>query len=212
LLDWLARGFVEHNYDMHWLHRTILASDTYQRSWKPNPTNREDRRNFSRSVPRRMPAEVVYDSVKQSLASSDQVEQVRTDLTRRTIGHLSMRLAGTYAMEVFGKPDRAINCDCERVNQPTLLQSVFMQNDPLIDQRLEESGWLQEIAEQEASGPMPDAEELVRSAWLRTVSRPPSPEESERAVAHLNQASSAADGMKDLLWALLNTKEFMLLQ
>ena len=55
-------------------------------------------------------------------------------------------------MQVFGKPDRAVNCDCERVNQPTLLQSVFLQNDPLVDQRLEESGWLQEIAEQEASG------------------------------------------------------------
>lgn len=113
LLDWLVREFVRNGFDMKWLHRTIVSSETYQRSWVPNETNREDRNNFSRAIPRRMPAEVVYDSVKQSLAATDKSSEVRTDLSRREIGHLSMRLAGTYAMQVFGKPDRAVNCDCE---------------------------------------------------------------------------------------------------
>ena len=70
-----------------------MSSETYQRSWKPNETNRDDRRNFSRAIPRRMPAEVVYDSVKQALVGSQQLKEVREDLTRRAIGHLSMRLA-----------------------------------------------------------------------------------------------------------------------
>jgi hypothetical protein len=130
LLEWLVRGFVEHDYDMKWLHRAIVNSDTYQRSWKPNETNRDDRHNFSRAVPRRLPAEVMYDAVKQALAASSKAEEVRTDLTRRAIGDLSMRLAGTYGMQVFGKPDRSANCDCERNNQPTLLQSIFQQNSP----------------------------------------------------------------------------------
>ncbi|MGV3484366.1 MAG: DUF1549 and DUF1553 domain-containing protein, partial [Planctomycetaceae bacterium] len=124
LLEWLTAGFVEQGMDMKWLHRTICSSEAYQRSWVPNPTNTEDRRNYSRMIPRRMPAEVIYDSVKQSLAATELSEQVRTDLSRRAIGHLSMRLAGTYAMQVFGKPDRAVNCDCERVNQPSLLQAI----------------------------------------------------------------------------------------
>jgi hypothetical protein len=212
LLAWLSDGFVQNGYDMKWLHRTIVASDTYQRSWKPNGTNADDRHNFSRAVPRRLPAEVVYDAVKQALAASNSAEQVRTDLTRRAIGELSMRLAGTYAMQVFGKPDRAVNCDCERVNQPTLLQSIFLQNDPLIDQRLEESGWLDEIAQHAAAGPTHSPEQLFKQAWLRTVGRPPTDAETARAVAHLKSAASTTEGMRDLLWALINMKEFVLIR
>ncbi|MEQ9410349.1 MAG: DUF1549 and DUF1553 domain-containing protein [Fuerstiella sp.] len=212
LLDWLATGFVQHGYDMKWLHRRIVTSDTWQRSWIPNETNRDDRHNFSRAIPRRLPAEIVYDGVKQALAASDSLDEVRTDLTRRAIGHLSMRLAGTHAMQVFGKPDRVVNCDCERDNQPTLLQSVFLQNDPLIDQRLEQSGWLQEIETQEKSAAAPAPKHLVRLAWLRTVSRPPTASESARAMQHLSTADSMTDGLRDLLWALINTKEFVLIK
>jgi hypothetical protein len=210
LLDWLTKGFVENGYDMKWLHRQIVSSHAYQRSWKPNETNREDRRNFSRAIPRRIPAEVVYDSVKQAVAASDQLDEVRSDLTRRAIGHLSMRLSGTYAMHVFGKPDRAVNCDCERVNKPTLLQSIFRQNDPLVEQRLEESGWAQEIAVLEANDDDIDPVSIVRLTWLRTVNRLPTEEEQRRAQAHLAQAETLSDGVRDLLWALLNTKEFIL--
>ncbi|MBC8351880.1 MAG: DUF1549 domain-containing protein [Planctomycetes bacterium] len=212
LLDWLAASFVDRNYDMKWLHRQIVASQAYQRSWKPNDTNREDRRNFSRAIPRRIPAEVVYDGLKQAVAGSDQLDEVRNDLTRRAIGHLSMRLAGTYSMQVFGKPDRAVNCDCERVNQPTLLQSVFLQNDPLVEQRINESGWIQEIADSERAGNKVDRSKLIRAAWLRTVNRPPSAEETEKAEKHLAGVDSLSEGMRDLVWALINTKEFILNQ
>jgi hypothetical protein len=211
LLDWLTTRFIAHNYDMKWLHREIVSSDTYQRSWKPSENNRDDRHNFSRMIPRRLPAEVVYDSIKQTLAADANLDEVRTDLTRRAIGHLSMRLAGTYAMQVFGKPDRAVNCDCERDNQPTLLQSVFLQNDPLVEQRLDNSDWLREIAEQESSKGSLDAGQLVRQAWLRAVNRPPTASETKRAVQHIQSAGSVTEGLRDLLWVLINTKEFVLI-
>ena len=210
LLDWLTDGFVKNGYDMKWLHRRIVSSRAYQRSWKPNETNREDRRNFSRAIPRRIPAEVVYDGLKQAVAASDKLDEVRTDLTRRATGHLSMWLAGTYGMHVFGKPERALNCDCERINQPTLLQSIFMHNDPLVEQRLDESGWINEIAEMEQSGRQIDRDELVRNAWLRTVGRPPTRKETERVEKHLAKVDSLSEGLRDLLWALVNTKEFIL--
>ena len=209
LLDWLADGFVDSGYDMKWLHRQIVSSHAYQRSWKPNDSNRDDRRNFSRAIPRRLPAEIVYDALKQAVAASDQLDEVRSDLTRRAIGRLSMRLAGTYAMRVFGKPERAVNCDCERVNQPTLLQAVFLHNDPLVEQRINDSGWIREIAEMESRGEV-DRSQLIQLAWLRTVSRPPSKVELRRAEAHLEQSPSIAEGVRDLLWALTNTKEFIL--
>src|SRR5262249_39193303 len=87
LLEWLAAGFAEHGDDMKWLHRQIVSSDAYQRSWKPNDSNRDDRRNFSRAVPRRIPAEVAYDALKQVLTAPSRLDEVQNDLTRRAIGH-----------------------------------------------------------------------------------------------------------------------------
>ena len=153
---------------------------------------------------------MVYDGLKQAVAASDKLNEVRNDLTRRASGHLSMWLAGTYGMHVFGKPERALNCDCERVNRPTLLQSIFMHNDPLVEQRLDESGWIKEIAEMEQAGKQIDRAELVLTAWLRTVGRPPTRKETERAKKHLAKVDSLSEGMRDLLWALVNTKEFIL--
>ena len=210
LLDWLTEGFVASGYDMKWLHRQIVTSETYQRSWKPNETNRDDRRNFSRAIPRRIPAEVMYDAIKQATAATDRLDEVRSDLTRRASGHLSMRMAGTYAMNVFGKPDRSINCDCERSAEPTLLQSIFLQNDPLIRMRLAESGWVREIADKEKIDSETDRSRLIREAWLRTVGRPPTAAEVARADEHLESTDSLAEGITDLLWALINTKEFVL--
>ena len=210
LLDWLTNGFIESGYDMKWLHRQIASSETYQRSWKPNETNRNDRRNFSRAIPRRIPAEVIYDAMKQTVAARDELDEVRTNLRRRASGHLSMRMAGTHAMKVFGKPDRAINCDCERVNEPTLLQAVFVQNDPLVRMRLADSSWIAEIEEAAEAGVSLDQRELIEQVWLRTVNRTPTAEEIARSVKHLNSTDSPTEGISDLMWAMLNTKEFLL--
>jgi hypothetical protein len=206
LLDYLAKGFVVNGFDMKWLHREIVRSDAYQRTWRPNETNAGDRRNFSRAVPRRLPAEVLYDALKQATAAEADTAEVIENLDRRAIGHLSMRMAGTYAMRVFGKPDRATNCDCERNDDPSLLQAVFVQNDPLVQSRLAESGWLAEIEAMSS----PDVPALVREAYLRTVGRTPDDAELARTVEHVRGAESVRAGMADLMWALLNTKEFLL--
>ncbi len=210
LLDWLTQGFIESGFDMKWIHHRIASSETYQRSWKPNATNRNDRRNFSRAIPRRMPAEVVYDAMKQATAAADKQDEVRTNLQRRASGHLSMRMAGTHAMKVFGKPDRSLNCDCERVNEPTLLQAIFTHNDPLVRMRLADSGWIIQIEETEEEGTPLDKQELVRQVWLRTVGRLPTDEEVARSFRQLESVDSLAEGITDLMWAMLNTKEFLL--
>lgn len=210
LLDDLTQRFVQHGYDLRWLLREITQSSAWQRSLLANPTNGNDRRNFSRAVARRIPAEVLYDGIKQAVAATDQMDNVRLDLTRRAVGHLSMRMAGTYAMHVFGKPERAVTCDCERVNEPTLLQAVFMQNDPLVLMQLDESGWIREIA---AHGhPVSDdaLKQWINEAWLRALARPATDSETARSLQHVRSQPTAADGLKDVLWALLNTKEFLL--
>lgn len=210
LLEWLTTGFINQNFDMKWLHRQITNSAAYQRSWVPNHSNRNDRRNYSRAIPRRIPAEVMYDGMKQATASADKMQEVRDNLRRRASGHLSMRMAGTHAMKVFGKPDRSINCDCERVNEPTLLQSIFTQNDPLVRMRVADSDWVIDIEDAEAAKQQLDHDSLVEQVWLRTVARLPNSEEKQRAKQHLDSSDTIAAGISDLLWAMMNTKEFLL--
>ncbi len=210
LIHWLEENFIANGFDMKWLHVQILTSNTYQRSWRPNRTNRQDTRNYSRAIPHRIPAEVVYDALKQVTASESKLNEVRRNLERRASGHLSMRLAGTYAMNVFGKPDRGLNCDCERVNDPTLLQSVFIQNDPLVRARIAESDWIAEVRSTEESGATIRLQPLIAEAYLRCLSRLPTDKETSRAQQHMNAVGSKADGLGSLLWALVNTKEFML--
>ena len=134
LLDYLAQGFAEHGFDMKWVHREILNSRTYQLSWQPNETNAKDERNFSRSVPRRLPAEVAYDAIQMATASDAKAATMLTDLTGRAIGIPGASARGGqgqtgFALTVFGRSIRESNCDCDRSMEASLLQTVFLQND-----------------------------------------------------------------------------------
>ena len=54
-----------------------------------------------------------------------------------------------------------------------------------------------------------ELEAIVRQAYLRTLNRPPVTSEVDRALAYYRESGDLADGTRDLLWALLNTKEFV---
>jgi len=56
---------------------------------------------------------------------------------------------------------------------------------------------------------VPDADALVTEVFLRTVSRPPTDEERRKAREDLAAAGDPIDGARDLLWVMLNTREFM---
>lgn len=143
LLDFLASEFVESGYDLKRLHRLILLSDTYQRSSKPNGTNAADQRNFSRHVPRRLPAEVIRDAVFLATASDDEAEQARRELSTLAIGGLSNIARGNvreFSLQVFGTSARESNCDCDRSETPNVLQAIYLQNDMDIHRRLTRSG------------------------------------------------------------------------
>lgn len=284
LLDYLAKGFVDSGFDMKWVHRTIANSRTYQTSWQPNETNEADLRNFSHAIPRRLPAEVVYDAIQQATASDDKITELQADASGRAIAIPGSNYrnnrggSATYALTVFGRSTRDTNCDCDRSSEPTLLQTVYLQNDSdllqMIDARRD--GWLASVtselnpkkanadrfdprrvqqfrkqffaAQQQLKAavkkdadktliarlqrrvdsmkekldevsqpsepekvtvPTEKLQAVVNDAYLRSLSRYPKPEEMERSVAYLSEAGDTVEGVRDLLWALLNTKEFI---
>ena len=114
LLDYLAQGFLDHEFDMKWLHREIIASDTYQRTWQPNETNGKDERNFARAIPRRLPAEVAYDAITVATLSDAKASAARSELKGRaiSIASSSARVQGNtagnaaFGLQVFGRSTR----------------------------------------------------------------------------------------------------------
>jgi hypothetical protein len=256
LLDYLTRGFVNSGYDMKWLHRTIASSDAYQRSRKTNETNELDRRNFSHALLRRIPAEVAMDAIAMATAGSAELDRLHGDVRIRYIG-LKTAQGGSgrgqreYSLGIFGRPDRITTCDCERSNDPTLLQSLFLYNDGEIHKIINAGGWINDLtrverfpdfaaqiritrerlARLEKNGDdkravamraelakmeavkhvnVSDRGALADELYLRTVSRLPTSEERGAAVEYLSSADSVSAGMRQLLWVMLNTKEFIL--
>jgi hypothetical protein len=256
LLDYLTRGFVQSGYDMKWLHRTIATSDAYQRSRKTNETNEQDRRNFSHALLRRLPAEVAMDAIALATAGGAELERLQGDVRVRYIG-LKTAQGGSgrgqreYSLGIFGRPDRITTCDCERSNDPTLLQTLFLYNDGELHKMINAGGWIsdlerierypdpsqqitrikarleeleknqdenraaalwRELANLEAARyvNVSDRSALVDELYLRTVSRMPTSDERDAALECLDGAESVSSGMRQLLWVMLNTKEFIL--
>jgi hypothetical protein len=308
LFDYLAKGFIEHNFDMKWLHREILNSRTYQLSWIPNSTNRQDERNFSRAVPRRLPAEIAVDILLQATLNSTRNSEFVTSLDKRALSipgsgvRQRNRTPADYALTVFGRSVRESNCDCDRSEEPSLLQTIFLRNDGqalgLLDAN---DGWLAEVAKQNnltfvrrsspdgadmqrerqraqqkeqlqqrldtrikrlkeqiaaaekdnnqrqltslrsqlktlkeqaqkqgftptdsepgdsadptavaaAKPPEFNIDEVITEAWLRTLSRFPTTDEIQTAKTHIQDAQDPVEGIRSVLWALLNTREFV---
>lgn len=154
LLDHLATGFIRSGFDLKWVHREIVNSDAYQRSWIANETNALDRHNFSHSQLRRLPAEATYDAVRMAVVNDTMFEKAEQLQTPRAITKPggSARIVGnddmSYALTVFGRSVRESNCDCDRSSEPSLLQTVFLVNDSAVQNWLSDpkTSWAAAVA------------------------------------------------------------------
>lgn len=155
LLSYLADGFRENGFDLKWLHREILNSDTYQRSWVPNESNQHDKHNFSHSRLRRLSAEATYDAVRMALARdafSDRARGLEIPRALTEAGASARQNARddqSYALRVFGRSVRESNCDCDRSSEPSLLQTIFLANDSAVQKWLSDpkNSWVAQVSE-----------------------------------------------------------------
>ncbi len=202
LLDALARDFVEHGFDLKHLIRTICLSDTYQRSAEPNQWNRDDKQNFSRYYPKRLHAEVLLDAI-------NRVTDSATDFGGVPIGTRAVQLPdngfNTYFLTVFGRPEASSACECERSSDANLAQSLHLLNSAEIQNKLTANDGR---AARLAADQRPLAER-VRELYLVAFSREPTAEELAIAQAYLDKTGDARRAFEDIVWALINTKEFL---
>lgn len=215
LLRELSAGFIRNNYDLRWLHRTILNSRTYQQSGHAQD-NDEDRRSFASYYLRRLPAEVLLDIVDQATGVPTDYSKYREARGGMPAGLTLLEGAaiflrgdgeGAFALTTFGRPERDVEvvCDCERDNQATMLQALFLANHPHIREQIAgDDGRVATILKQFKS-----PERQIEELFLATYSRLPTEAEMELCQAYVGQAASPRQGLEELLWGLLNSNEFM---
>jgi hypothetical protein len=220
LLDYLADGFREHKYDFKWLHREILNSDTYQRSWNTNETNQHDKRNFSHSLLRRISAEATHDSVRMALANDKLAEDANSLIASRALTHggsssQAPRDDMSYALSVFGRSIRESNCDCDRSSEPSLLQTVFLLNDKAVLNWLNDprESWVASVAEK-YSWPKPrgqDRPKMNEAAAGRVAEQL---EKTEQQLVKLDTrlSEAKANDQKQLVSTLEERKQQLLKQ
>jgi hypothetical protein len=206
LLIALAHDFIANGYDIRRLEQTILLSRTYQLSAVPNATNANDRRNHSHAQARRLMAEVVVDVLNAALGVKEDFGpefpsgilaiEIATNRVRHP--HLS------HIFRTFGRPARAAVCDCERSAEPAVPQTLFLMTDERLLNKMA-TGRLAGLL----AGKLADAE-IVEELFLATLSRFPSEKEKGAALAHVREKKDRRAALVDVLWALINTREFVL--
>jgi hypothetical protein len=214
LLDALSKDFVAHHFDLRHLVRTIMNSRTYQLSAVPNATNREDETHFARSLVRPLQAEQLHDAVAQvtgvtpKFAGFPQGVRAAQLPGVRTTRERERASASEKFLATFGKPVRSLSCECERSDDSTLGQAFQLITGEMLNRMLSEPD--NRLGKLLADGRT--VEEIVEELYLATLCRPPSAREKERAVALVGRAKDRRAALEDVLWGLLNAKEFLLRQ
>ncbi|MGV3719616.1 MAG: DUF1553 domain-containing protein, partial [Actinomycetota bacterium] len=203
LLDALAKDFVANRFSLRHTVRTIMNSRTYQLSSEPNATNAADERFFSRAIAQRLPAEVLLDIISQAAESPEELPANAQG--KRAINLIPVNKQRHPFLKVFGQPARESACDCERTNETTLGQSFELISGAAMDAKLKRPQ--NRIGRLVAAGKS-DAE-IVTDMYLATVSREPRSPELDKSLAYL-AGRERRQGLEDVLWALLNSKEFLL--
>ncbi len=201
LLDALAADFIESGFDLKHLVRTIANSQTYQLSATPNDYNENDKQNFSRYYPRRLKAEVLLDSIDVLTATPTQFAGLPAG-TRAV--QLPDNAFDSYFLTVFGRPESASACECERTGDANLAQHLLLLNSKEIQAKLV-SGRSVQLADDKR-----EHVAKIGELYLTALSREPDPEEITIALAHIDKhQTNVRAAYEDIIWSLINTKEFL---
>ncbi|HJZ93016.1 MAG TPA: DUF1549 domain-containing protein [Gemmataceae bacterium] len=202
LLDALAKDFVAHKFDVKHVIRTIATSRVYQLSAVPTDGNKDDRQNFARYYARRLPAEVFLDAVNQATGSKAGLNGVGVNGRAVDLPHEGF---GSYFLDTFDRPKRVTVCECERSTGATLSQVLLLANSEEMETKIGAGDGRVAKLMKDKKPPVEAIEEL----YLASLSRLPTDAEKNKTLGYLVHQANKQQGLEDVLWALLNSKEFM---
>ncbi|HVX10417.1 MAG TPA: DUF1549 domain-containing protein [Pirellulales bacterium] len=204
LLDRLAAEFVRCGYDIAHIERLILNSNAYQRSTRSVANNGADSRAFSHASVRPLPAETLIDALNTALETMDDFgPDVPGGSTAYDVA--PNRLNGTDLDTVFrflGRPDRRSLCDCDRALGPSIRQPIYLMSDPRVIAKISQGRLARLLAEGS------DNRTILTELYLATLSRFPDEDELAYLDSQVSAASDRSAGFTDVLWGIINTREF----
>ena len=204
LLTELGRRFTDYKYDFKKLVRDICVSRTYQLSTKTNPTNESDHRNFAHMELRRMRAEVLLDCINQVCETKDKFRGLPT-------GARAIQIAdgntSTYFLQTFGRASRVSVCSCEVKMEPNLSQALHMLNGGTANGKIQQGKVVEKLI---AEGKTP--QQIIEHLYIACFARKPTQKESDGLsgiVLAEKEPAKQKEVLEDIMWSLLNSREFI---
>lgn len=204
LLQALAQDFIVHGYDMRHLIRSIASSQAYALASTSEGANARDLQNYSRAYRKRLSAEVLFDAVCDVTEQPEEFAGIPPGT--RAVQLWDHRLPSAF-LDTFGRPQRKTICQCERYGDLTLTQVLHLLNAPLINDKITSpTGRAARLAASELS-----EERIIEELYLTTFARLPRSEELAAASqAFRVSGATRRSAVEDILWALMNSAEFVL--
>lgn len=216
LLTAASDHLVEVDFDLRSLMRTILQSETYQRDSRPTPGNETETKYLSRYYPRRMMAEVLLDAIDQTLGTTTRFDAV--ELNDSSTQKTDFYADGTRAIELydsavesyflttFGRNPREITCDCERSDEPSMVQVLHLSNGETLNPKLANQDNLVNRSLNDGVG----EEQIVTDLFRRALARSPRPDELKTILDTIQQygGDERVVAIQDAAWSILTSTEF----
>ena len=216
LLDSLADHVVEIDFDLRQLMRTILQSETYQRSSVALPENSTETKYHSRYYPRRLMAEVLLDSIDQVLETTTKFDEIafpgadrqKTDFYGQGTKAIELYDAAvnSYFLKTFGRNPREITCECERSDEPSMVQVLHLSNGDTLNPKLSSDENFISIRVRDKQ----PNETIIRQLFLRAFSREPTESELDEMTTVVEEygPEDRITGLRDCAWSILTSTEF----
>ncbi len=202
LFDRLGEKLVEYEFDFRRLVRDICASEAYQRSSVATAENASDTRNYSHATVRRIPAESLLDCISMATAAPDKFRGL--PLGARAV-QIADGATSNYFLTTFGRSPRVTVSDCEATTDPSLSQALHLLNGSSVHNKINQGKVIEKMLKEQQ---MP-ADEVLRTLYVRCLSRMPTETEMKDLQESVAAAPNEQQGLEDVFWALLNSREFV---
>lgn len=176
LLDYLTKEFIANGFDTQYLIRTICKSRTYQLSVSAGKWNADDTINYSHAKARRLPAEVLFDSIYLVTGSESKIPGVPAGTRASALLDSSMGPSDGFLANL-GKPARESACECERSTGLQLGPIMALVSGPTVGDAVSDpKNAIAKLVETEK-----DNNKVVDELFMRILNRPASAKEQATA-------------------------------
>ncbi len=202
LLDAMAKDFAKNKFDMKHLVKTIMKSRTYQLSAQPNDSNRDDSKYFSHAVTKLLTAEQLLDAICDFTAMPEKFAGLPAGT--RAIQLPDGEVNHPF-LKAFGQPARELACECERESDGNLAQALQLINGPTVNEKVR--GANNRLGKLLAAKMKDD--DILTELYYAALGRAPFADEKQIALDHVSKREDKRKAWEDLVWALINTREFL---